>query len=166
MQHTDFLGAELIDSDGNGNLEIIFQDGYYMLPLTGTALDDPQPTSTPLFKVFAQATDDEEQGQTLLGFTDILRQVALRYGNRIDSENAPGLLTFSQVERFRNVYGYEDSEQNTPLTGVTGFTENPNNFYREVTVGSFVDTQGNIVLTSQYPFSGYAQIFISGEQTN
>lgn len=149
------LGSNIVGSGG----EISVEQGYYIIPLY-SGIDLENATSTPIAKIFRRS-----DGTTLENLRSALVTAA---ENRSFNEFETDPTEITLRNRYlwaigRNLSTAADGTIDTTRTinGVNGFQDTQNNnFYTEVQVRSIVDTNGNIILVSREPFTGFAQIYI------
>ena len=156
--NTDDWGV-LIDNILGDDGTIAVESGYFLMPLY-SGIDLENATSTPVFKVFRR-----NDGTTLTNLRSAL--VSIAQGENFDEfETNPTEITRRNrwlwaIGRNLNTAANGTIDLDRNISGVNGFQDTQvNDFYAEVQVRSIVDTNGNIILVSREPFTGFAQIYI------
>jgi len=145
----------------------VVPNGYFMLPITkGTSGQDRDFSSVTKImdvKVYKNAI---QSGDTSAINTEFLEVLRAQMYNAIDSEMTDGTTDSDKVTRFKTVWGTQGAASGSNVNsygadGYSGFT-NTNNMYQPMTVTTFIDNAGNVMVFSQTKFQGTAVVITLG----
>ena len=156
-------------SSGTGST-IVLNNGWYILPVVDTqksATDASQwrditPSSTtPTFRVYKAAGDSDND-------PIVLNSVKAFLTNGINNRNGVTGWTAHQLRRAKLVMNLDSDSapSSSTIPGVGLRDVSADDFYREITVSSFVDTKGDIILISREPFSGFVSLLAPDRTTS
>lgn len=166
----DWIQWNKPDLTVGGELEL--RNGQYIMPVAPSTkqsdIDDA--VSTPVFQVYRRMTSSLYDSEALIQVNNFLHD----YINT-EQETASNRDTF---KRLKAVFGRDsdgafvnspdlDSDGRGRPVIYNGFADaSPSQVYKHVTVGSIVDTTGNIILITDEPFPGMVQLLVPGARVD
>ena len=153
FEEDDWIEWTAADLVQDGQTEI--SQGDYILPIAPrTDMEEIYKAgSTPSFKVYRRMSQDLTDQSAINDVTSFLQSVVVT--NRVNY-NA------DQLQRAEVAWGRDQTGTNpgspSPYVGFADMSIG--DVYKEVTVSSICDLSGNILLVSNEPFIGYANVFV------
>lgn len=151
---------EWTDPDVVQDAQTIITQGQYILPISPTIdlQEIYRAGSTPNFKVYKRVSDDLLDPTGLTSIQNFLQSVVVT--NR-------GNYNTNQLTRAEFAWGRDQTGVNSADPPWTGFQDvQLADLYQEITVTNIVDLSGNILLITDEPFVGYANVFIPEEKSD
>ena len=153
-----------------GELEL--RNGQYILPVAPSIkqsdIDDA--VSTPVYQVYRRMTSSMYDSEALIQVNNFLYD----YINT-QQETSSNRDTFKRLKAvfgrdsdgaFANSPDLDSDGRGRPVI-YNGFADaSPSQVYKQVTVGSIVDTTGNIILITDEPFPGMVQLLVPGARVD
>jgi len=166
----DWIEWNKPDLTVGGELEL--RNGQYILPVAPSTkqsdIDDA--VSTPVYQVYRRMTSSMYDSEALIQVNSFLYD----YINN-EQETASNRDTFKRLkavfgrdsdDAFLNSPDLDSDGRGRPVI-YNGFADaSPSQVYKQVTVGSIVDTTGNIILITDEPFPGMVQLLVPGARVD